>query len=91
MNRQVNPLANIQDASELDSYRWPDPAWWDVDSLIEAIAVWDQETEYAIFLDDFGDPGGFYEIANYMRGMEQTFLDMALRSGHLLRDHAPYH
>ena len=47
-------------------------------SLAQTIEVWDKETEYAIFLDDFGDPGGFYEIANYMRGMEQIFLDMAL-------------
>jgi uroporphyrinogen decarboxylase len=49
-----------------------------VSSLARPIEAWDQDTEYAIFLDDFGDPGGFYEIANYMRGMEQLFLDMAL-------------
>jgi len=29
-------------------------------------------------LDDFGDPGGFFELAGYMRGAEQTLLDMAL-------------
>jgi uroporphyrinogen decarboxylase len=73
-----HPLGNIKDASELTDYRWPDPDWWDVSYLAETIAVWDKEAEYAIFLDDFGDPGGFYEIANYMRGMEQIFLDMAL-------------
>jgi uroporphyrinogen decarboxylase len=75
-----HPLAEIKDANELDNHVWPDPDWWDVGSLVDAIDVWDQETEYAIFLDDFGDPGGFYEIANYMRGMEQLFLDMALHS-----------
>jgi uroporphyrinogen decarboxylase len=73
-----HPLANITDASELKDYPWPDPDWWDVDSLVGPIQAWDQETEYAIFLDDFGDPGGFYEIANHLRGMEQLFLDMAL-------------
>jgi len=73
-----HPLSEIRDATELDDYPWPDPGWWDVASLVETIKAWDRETEYAVFLDDFGDPGGFYEIANYMRGMEQMFLDMAL-------------
>jgi uroporphyrinogen decarboxylase len=73
-----HPLGEIKDASELDDYPWPDPDWWDVRAIAEAIEAWDRETEYAIFLDDFGDPGGFYEIANYMRGMETMFLDMAL-------------
>jgi uroporphyrinogen decarboxylase len=74
-----HPLGEIKDASELDDYRWPDPDWWDVRAVAEAVETWDRETEYAIFLDDFGDPGGFYEIANYMRGMETMFLDMALK------------
>ena len=73
-----HPLAAVKGASDLDNYPWPNPDWWDVSALAEAIEAWDQETEYAIFLDDFGDPGGFYEIANYMRGMEQLFMDMAL-------------
>ncbi|MEA3335392.1 MAG: uroporphyrinogen decarboxylase family protein [Chloroflexota bacterium] len=73
-----HPLADIQDASALSNYRWPDPDWWDVSSMVEAIGAWDRDTEYAIFLEDFGDPGGFYEITNYMRGMEQVFYDMAL-------------
>ena len=73
-----HPLGVVKDASELNDYPWPDPDWWDVSSLAEEIGAWDQETEYAIFLYDFGDPGGFYEIANYMRGMEKMFLDMAL-------------
>ncbi|GAB4527045.1 MAG: uroporphyrinogen decarboxylase family protein [Anaerolineae bacterium] len=73
-----HPLGGITDASQLADYPWPDPDWWDASSLREAIEAWDRETQYAIFLDDFGDPGGFYEIANYMRGMEQMFLDMAL-------------
>jgi uroporphyrinogen decarboxylase len=73
-----HPLGAITDASQLQDYAWPDPGWWDVNSLVDPIKAWDQQAEYAVFLDDFGDPGGFYEIANYMRGMEQLFLDMAL-------------
>jgi uroporphyrinogen decarboxylase len=72
-----HPLANISDASELEDYPWPSPDFWNVNSLVKPIEAWDQETEYAIFLDDFGDPGGFYEIANYLRGMEELFLDMS--------------
>lgn len=72
------PLAAVQDASELKDYPWPKPDWWDVDSVAAHIRAWDQDREYAICLDDFGDPGGFYEIANYMRGMEQFLMDMAL-------------
>lgn len=73
-----NPLENVKDASELRNYPWPDPEWWNLNSLAEQIAFWDKEDEYAICLDDFGDPGGFYEIANYMRGMEKFMMDMAL-------------
>ncbi len=73
-----HPLEKIQDAGALKDYPWPDPVWWDLNSLVEQIALWDKETEYAICMDDFGDPGGFYEIANYMRGMEQFLMDMAI-------------
>ena len=72
------PLADVKDVAELRDYPWPNPDWWDVESLVEQIQAWDRETEYAICLDDFGDPGGFYEIANYMRGMEHFLMDMAL-------------
>jgi uroporphyrinogen decarboxylase len=72
------PLAALQDASELKDYPWPNPDWWDLDHISTQIRAWDQDAEYAICLDDFGDPGGFYEIANYMRGMEQFLIDMAL-------------
>jgi uroporphyrinogen decarboxylase len=73
------PLAKIKDAAELNDYPWPDPSWWDVESLVEQIRAWDQEGEYAICLDEFGDPGGFFEISQYLRGMELLLEDMALR------------
>jgi uroporphyrinogen decarboxylase len=72
------PLEGIKDASELEDYPWPDPDWWDASHIPGEIEAWDQDAEYAIFLDDFGDPGGFFELAGYMRGAEQTLLDMAL-------------
>lgn len=73
------PLADITDASELEGYPWPDPGWWDVESIVDQIAQWDQQTEYAIVLDEFGDPGGIFEIAWYMRGLEQFMVDMVSR------------
>jgi len=73
------PLENIKAVSELAEYPWPDPAWWDVESLFEQIQEWDREIEYMICLDDFGDPGGFFEISWYMRGMELFMEDLVLR------------
>lgn len=72
------PLADVSDAAQLADHAWPDPDWWEVDALAVQIAAWDAETTYAICLDDFGDPGGFFEITTYLRGLEQTLLDMAL-------------
>jgi len=74
----ANPLADVKDASELEDYPWPDPDWWDVNCMLDAINAWNAETEYAVTLPDFGDPGGFFEIATYMRGMEQILMDSAL-------------
>jgi len=69
-----NPLAGVKDANELADYPWPQPKWWDVDAQVEQIRAWDADMPYAI-VQDFGDPGGVFEIAWYMRGMEQFFVD----------------
>jgi uroporphyrinogen decarboxylase len=36
--------------------------------------------DYAIALEEFGDPGGMFEIAWYMRGFEQFLIDMTEQS-----------
>ena len=74
-----HPLALIRDLGDLDLFTWPDPNWWDVDSLESQIQDWDNEVEYAIVLDDFGDPGGFFEISWYLCGMKKILIDMAIR------------
>jgi uroporphyrinogen decarboxylase len=38
--------------------------------------VVDADIPYAIALGEFGDPGGMFEIAWYMRGMERFFMDL---------------
>jgi len=71
-----HPLAGIQDASELAQYAWPRPEWWDAAALGEEIRHLRTHGDYAIALEEFGDPGGIFEIAWYLRGMEQFMLDM---------------
>ena len=74
-----HPLAGVQDAAELARYPWPRPEWWDAESLRGQIAQLDAENSYAIALEEFGDPGGMFEIAWYLRGMEQFLVDLAER------------
>ncbi|MCZ7545455.1 MAG: hypothetical protein M5R40_18905 [Anaerolineae bacterium] len=69
-------LAHITDASQLDDYPWPDPAWWRADAIADYVRQLDAETPYALALEEFGDPGGFFEISWYLRGMEQFMIDM---------------
>jgi len=73
------PLAEIKDASELKEYPWPDPNWFDVENVVEHILTLDKKTEYAIVMDEFGDPGGPFEIAGYMLGFERLLSYMALK------------
>ena len=71
-----HPLAHVRDISELSGYSWPRPEWWDAEALIQQIRNLDTEDSYAIALEEFGDPGGIFEIAWYLRGMEQFLVDM---------------
>jgi uroporphyrinogen decarboxylase len=71
-----NPLAKVQDASELPDCSWPRPDWWDAEALAQEIQNLDRQESYAIALEEFGDPGGIFEIGCYLRGMEQFMVDM---------------
>lgn len=71
-----HPLASVKDASELSVFPWPKPEWWDANTLVEEIKALDAHASYAVALEEFGDPGGIFEIAWYLRGMEQFFIDM---------------
>ncbi|HWQ52547.1 MAG TPA: uroporphyrinogen decarboxylase family protein [Bryobacteraceae bacterium] len=74
-----HPLAKLRDASELVDYPWPDPQWWDAEGLKLEIEQLDPRGRYAVALEEFGDPGGIFEIAWYLRGMEQFLMDLATR------------
>ncbi len=71
-------LGHITDASELADCPWPDPGWWDVGPMVDYVRALDKETPYALALEEFGDPGGFFEISWYLRGMEQFMIDMVM-------------
>ena len=71
-----HPLACLRDASELEHYAWPQPEWWDAAALAAEIRRLDADGDYAIAIEEFGDPGGIFEIAWYLRGMEQFLMDM---------------
>lgn len=71
-----HPLAQLHDASELAAYPWPKPEWWDAGALAAEVRLLDS---YAIALEEFGDPGGMFEIAWYLRGFEQLLTDLIER------------
>lgn len=75
----AHPLAQAKSAEQLADYRWPQPDWWDAAALAGQIAALDAERPYAIALEEFGDPGGMFEIAWYLRGMEQFLTDLIER------------
>lgn len=75
----AHPLAGFEDVSELEDYAWPRVEWWDAAALAGQIRQLDAQGEYAMALGEFGDPGGMFEIAWYLRGLEQFLMDMATR------------
>ncbi|MCX6625789.1 MAG: hypothetical protein NTY38_32940 [Acidobacteria bacterium] len=74
-----HPLAAVRELSELDAHPWPRSEWWDAEGLAAEIARLDEGEPYAVALEEFGDPGGMFEIAWYLRGMEQSLVDMVER------------
>ncbi len=66
------PLADVNDIADLDAHRWPDPSWWDYSALPELIARATARRDYALCILS-GNP---FERTWWMRGYEQTLLDM---------------
>jgi uroporphyrinogen decarboxylase len=67
-----SPLAEITDVEELERYPWPKVDWFDYKSIKEQINRINDKEEYSI--NFFG--GKIFEIAWYMRGFEQTLVDL---------------
>lgn len=68
------PLANAEDAGDLDAHRWPSADWFDYDALRERIRMLRRQGDYCLMAHN-GNP---FESAWYMRGLEQAMMDMAL-------------
>ena len=68
------PLAKINDLKDLETYPWPDAAWFDYSSLPEQIKKVNEEDEYFVI----SGWANLFEISWFMRGFEQAFMDMAL-------------
>jgi uroporphyrinogen decarboxylase len=71
-----HPLARLQRIDELNDYPWPRADWWDVEALRDEICRSEETGPYAIALEEFGDPGGIFEISWYMRGIEAFLIDL---------------
>ena len=84
------PLAGVKTASELDAYGWPSPGWFDYSALPDVIRKANPGGRYPVMLGN----GNIFETSWYMRGFEQTFLDLALDPGlidAIFRRVAAYH
>lgn len=66
------PLAHAETARDLDRHPWPDPDDWDYSNIAGELAA---KASFAVR----GHSRGFFEIAHFMRGMEDFLVDLALR------------
>jgi uroporphyrinogen decarboxylase len=74
-----SPLASLRNVKELDHHPWPKAEWWDAAALKEQIRQMDRGEICAVALEEFGDPGGIFETACYLRGMETLLVDLVER------------
>jgi uroporphyrinogen decarboxylase len=66
------PLASAQTPADLNRYPWPDPAWFDYESLQASILAANADGEHCLMISN----GNIFETSWYMRGFEQIFLDL---------------
>lgn len=69
------PLAEATDIADLRRHRFPDPDWWDYSALPNLIAEATARRDYALMVDS-GNP---FERTWWMRGYEQSLIDMIER------------
>ena len=68
------PLADARSAADLDAYEWPSPDWYDYESIPGLLRQINPERKYAVRLGN----GNIFETTWYMRGFEQTIMDLLL-------------
>jgi len=65
------PMADIKSVSDLDSFEWPSPDWFDYSGISDVIKQVNPDGKYAVKLGN----GNIFETTWYMRGLEQTLAD----------------
>lgn len=68
------PLSDAQSVSELQSWCWPQPDWWDFAALPQLIAQMDTQECYHLRFR----AGSVFEVAWQLRGMQAFLMDMAV-------------
>jgi uroporphyrinogen decarboxylase len=66
------PLAGEWTPGNLDAHRWPDPAWFDYESLSGEISAARARRDSCIMVAN----GNIFETSWYMRGFEQMLMDL---------------
>ena len=67
------PLKDYQGVESLDDYPWPTPDMWDYSTIESQI---DSDADMAAY----GHSRGFFEIAHFMRGMDNFLVDLGINS-----------
>jgi len=68
------PLADVECMSDLDSYDWPSPDWYDYSAIPDILESINPDGKYAVMLGN----GNIFETSWYMRGLEQIFMDVLI-------------
>ena len=69
------PLAECDSTAELDDYPWPTAEMWDYDNIPAELSALQADAGCAAW----GHSRGVFEIAHFLRGMDNFMIDLALR------------
>lgn len=84
-----SPLEHMTTVEEINSYtRWPSPDWWDYSKVKEDCAKWHPQY-FVLNKGDRLDRTAQLKPMMYMRGIQQTFIDLAANPKivECIRDH----
>ena len=68
------PLKNASEIDDIKNYSWPNPDWWNFDSIKEIIEQLDKYEKYHIRFRI----GSIFEVAWQLRSMDKFLIDLAI-------------
>jgi len=71
-----NPLGDAETISDLKTFLWPEPDWWDFSGVPDLLAQLDRHQEYHLRYRI----GSVFEVAWQLRAMDTFLMDMAMKS-----------